>query len=45
MRSAAAQQGRPEFLSLWAGQGVARVREMPAGELVRKLVEEMKESN
>jgi len=43
MRTAAAQQGRPEFLSLWAGQGVTRLREMPAGDLVRKLVEEMQE--
>jgi nitronate monooxygenase len=41
MRKAAAEQGRWEFLSLWAGQGVTRVREMPAGDLVRKLVGEM----
>ena len=41
MRAAAARKGDPEFLSLWAGQGVARARALPAGELVRRLVEEM----
>jgi nitronate monooxygenase len=40
MRSAAAAQGNAEFLSLWAGQGVARSRQMPAGDLVAKLLEE-----
>jgi nitronate monooxygenase len=40
MRSAAGRRGRAEWLSLWAGQGVARSREMPAGELVKRLVEE-----
>jgi nitronate monooxygenase len=38
MRSAAAQQGVPDYLSLWAGQGVARARAMPAGELVARLL-------
>ena len=41
MRTAAAKKGDPNFLSLWAGQGVARARALPAGELVRRLVEEM----
>jgi nitronate monooxygenase len=41
MRAAAAQQGNAEFLSLWAGRGVTRVRAMPAGDLVRRLVDEM----
>ena len=41
MRAAAAQQGNPEFLSLWAGQGVARARPMPAGDLVSELVAEL----
>jgi nitronate monooxygenase len=41
MRTAAAQRGEAGFLSLWAGQGVARARALPAGELVRRLVEEM----
>jgi nitronate monooxygenase len=41
MRAAAARQERPEFLSLWAGQGVRLARRMPAAELVRTLVAEM----
>jgi nitronate monooxygenase len=41
MRTGAAKQGIAEFLSLWAGQGVARARVMPAGELVSRLVAEM----
>jgi nitronate monooxygenase len=41
MRNAAAQQGLPDYLSLWAGQGVARARAMPAGDLVAELVREM----
>jgi nitronate monooxygenase len=44
MRNAAAMQGRAEFLSLWAGQGVRMARQMPAGELVRRLVEEMEKT-
>ena len=43
MRTAAAKRGDREFLSLWAGRGVAQARVMPAGELVRRLVEEMSE--
>jgi nitronate monooxygenase len=42
MRTAAAKQGLPDYLSLWAGQGVARARALPAGELVACLVEEMR---
>ncbi|WP_242395687.1 NAD(P)H-dependent flavin oxidoreductase [Anaeromyxobacter oryzisoli] len=41
MRQAAARQGRAEFLSLWAGQGVARIRALPAAELVRTIVQEL----
>jgi nitronate monooxygenase len=41
MRTAAAQQGLADYLSLWAGQGVARSRAMPAGQLVARLLEEM----
>jgi nitronate monooxygenase len=41
MRTAAGQQGKPEFLSLWAGTGVARARALPAQELVRRLLTEM----
>jgi nitronate monooxygenase len=40
MRSAAAQQGRAEFLSLWAGQGVRMARQEPAAKLVALLVRE-----
>ena len=41
MRNAAGQQGVPGFISLWAGQGVARSRAMPAADLVKTLVDEM----
>jgi nitronate monooxygenase len=40
MRTAAAKLGKAGFLSLWAGQGVARCRAMPAGQLVAQLVRE-----
>jgi nitronate monooxygenase len=40
LRGAAAGQGRKEFLSLWAGQGVRLARRQPAGELVARLVAE-----
>ena len=40
LRTAAAKQGRAEFLSLWAGQGVRMSRRLPAAELIAKLVEE-----
>jgi nitronate monooxygenase len=40
LRSAAAAQGRPEFLSLWAGQGVRLARRQSAAELVARLAEE-----
>ena len=44
MRNGSAQRGTPEFLSLWAGQGVARARQLPAAELVHRLVDEMREA-
>ncbi len=40
VRKAAAAQGRADALALWAGQGVAAARPMPAGELVALLVRE-----
>lgn len=40
MRNAAGRQGIAGFISLWAGQGVARSRAMPAADLVKTLVEE-----
>lgn len=42
LRIAAAKQGRAEFLSMWAGQGVRLARRQTAGELIRRLVDEMK---
>jgi nitronate monooxygenase len=41
MRTAAAQQGLPDYLSLWAGQGVTRARALPAAHLVARLIEEI----
>jgi nitronate monooxygenase len=38
MRIAAARQGLADYLSLWAGMGVARARAMPAGDLVASLL-------
>ncbi|WP_448207895.1 NAD(P)H-dependent flavin oxidoreductase [Azospirillum sp. sgz302134] len=40
MRTAAAQQGRAEFLSLWAGQGLRMANRQPAAALVDRLVAE-----
>jgi nitronate monooxygenase len=42
MRSAAAKAMKPEYLSLWAGTGVARIRTMPAAELIQMLVSELR---
>jgi nitronate monooxygenase len=44
MRTAAAKQGKAGYLSLWAGQGVTRARALPAGDLVRALVDELSEA-
>jgi nitronate monooxygenase len=41
MRNAAGGQGAAGYMSLWAGQGVARSRALPAAELVARLLEEM----
>jgi len=41
MRAAAAAKGRAEYLSLWAGTGVAQIRPMPAAALVATLVSEL----
>ena len=40
IRRTAAQQNRPEFLSLWSGQAPRLARPLAAAELVRTLVEE-----
>jgi len=41
IRAAARKAGRPEFVNLWARQGVARARAVPARDLVRALVAEL----
>jgi nitronate monooxygenase len=41
IRQAALRQGRSEYLSLWAGQGAAMARPLPAAELVRRLMAEL----
>jgi nitronate monooxygenase len=41
MRNEAGKQGISDYISLWAGRGAARARQMPAGELVKTLVEEI----
>ena len=41
IRRVAAAAGRAEYLSLWAGQGVGLLRDLPAGELVAALVAEL----
>src|SRR6185312_12835779 len=40
LRTEAARRDRPEFLSLWAGQGVRLARRGPASSLVEQLVNE-----
>jgi nitronate monooxygenase len=40
LRTAAAKAGRPEFLSLWAGQGLRMARRQTAADLVTRLVSE-----
>jgi nitronate monooxygenase len=40
LRTAAAKQGRAEFLSLWAGQGVRLARRQSAAELIARLAKE-----
>ncbi|MGH8750685.1 MAG: NAD(P)H-dependent flavin oxidoreductase, partial [Burkholderiales bacterium] len=40
LRSAAAKQGRAEYLSLWAGQGLRLARRQPAANLIARLANE-----
>jgi nitronate monooxygenase len=40
MRTAAAQQGSADFLSLWAGQGLRLARRQPAADLIARVVAE-----
>ena len=44
LRSAAATQGRAEYLSLWAGQGVRLARRQRAAELIARLAKETAEA-
>ncbi len=44
MRQAANQTGVAGLLSLWAGQGVARLRARPAAELVAELARELRDA-
>jgi nitronate monooxygenase len=41
LRTAAAKQGRAEFLSLWAGQGVRLARRQSAAGLIARLSKEI----
>jgi nitronate monooxygenase len=44
MRGAAGKQGEPGYLSLWAGTEAHRARALPAADLVRTLVDELREA-
>lgn len=44
MRAAAAKQGKADYLSLWAGQGVAMSRGISAAQLINALLAEMNEA-
>jgi nitronate monooxygenase len=44
IRAAAARQGRAEFLSLWAGQGLRLARRQSAGDLVARLMRETEDA-
>jgi nitronate monooxygenase len=44
LRAAAAKQGNPDYVSLWAGQAFTLARRMSAGDLVRTLVAEYDEA-
>lgn len=40
LRTAAGAAGRPEFISLWAGEASTPIRELPAPELVQQILSE-----
>ena len=44
LRAAAAKQGNPDYVSLWAGQAYTLARQMTAGALVEKIAEEYDEA-
>jgi nitronate monooxygenase len=41
MRNEAGKQGVADYISLWAGRGVTRARQMPAADLIKTLVVEI----
>ncbi len=41
MRIESGKQGMSDYISLWAGRGVSRVRQMPAAKLAETLVVEI----
>jgi nitronate monooxygenase len=45
LRSAAAKQGNPDYVSLWAGQAYSLARRMSAAELIRTVVAEYDEAS
>ena len=44
LRAAAAQAGNPDFLAMWAGQGLALSRALPAADLIARLESETVEA-
>ena len=44
MRAAAAKAGRPEYLSLWAGQAASLARPEPAAAILRRIVAETRQA-
>ncbi|MFG6177865.1 NAD(P)H-dependent flavin oxidoreductase [Halomonas sp. THAF12] len=45
LNAAAARLGHHEFAAHWAGQGAPLARELPAGELVKRLIQEWRDGN
>ncbi len=43
IRRKAVEQGNPDFLAMWSGQGVSMLKEMAAADLLRTLVKETQE--
>lgn len=41
IRSAAAEQDRPEYMSMWSGQGTRLSRNWPAGQILKTIVSEI----
>ena len=44
LRQASAKAGKPDFIALWAGQGAAMSRALPAAELIARLEKETEET-